>query len=123
MKKIIIGLVIGILIFGFFADTVVSSSVNDPRKDRWQDILKERLGDRSLRLIYTLSVFLNMLFLLVLLIIYLHSFRNTKSYFTLGLSFFIGVLLMQRIMFFFFPLVPQLFETLALAILLVLSLE
>jgi len=66
---------------------------------------------------------LNIVLLLALLILYLNSFMKTKSSFTLGLVFFIGVLLVQRIMLFFFPFIPHLFETLALIILLVLSLE
>ena len=123
MKKLVVALIASILAVGLLADMVYGAQSAGSSKGPWQDILKEKLGSSFLRLVYLISVVLNMILLLALLIIYLHSFRKTKSYFTLGLSFFIGVLLMQRILFLFFPLIPQLFETLALAILLVLSLE
>ena len=87
------------------------------------EILKERSPSSFQKMIGIISIVANAMLLLILLIIYLQGFRKTKSFFMLGLSFFIGVLLMQKIMFFYFPLLPQFFETLALAILLVLSLE
>lgn len=123
MRKLAVALMVGVLVLGVLADAAHAPPGDDAPKGRWQDILKENLGSPLLRLVYLISMILNMLLLLALLIIYLHSFRKTKSYFTLGLSFFIGVLLMQRMLFLFFPLIPQLFETLALAILIVLSLE
>ncbi len=75
------------------------------------------------RLVFVISIVLNMALLLALLIIYLSSYLKTKSSFTLGLVFFIGVLLIQKIMIIFYPLFPQFFETLALAILLILSIK
>jgi len=123
MRKLVVALIASILALGLLADMVYGTQSAGSSKGPWQDILKEKLGSSFLRLVYLVSVVLNMILLLALLIIYLNSFRKTKSSFTLGLSFFIGVLLMQRILFLFFPLIPQLFETLALAILFVLSLE
>ncbi len=82
-----------------------------------------RFNRPAFKLLYVISIILNIALLLTLLIIYLNSYLKTKSSFTLGLVFFIGVLFVQKIMIFFYPFVPHLFETLALAILLVLSVK
>lgn len=128
MKKLAVALLLGALGFGLIADAVAGEPPpgSTSGKDRWQnfnDIMDENDQRPLLKTLFFISFVINIILLFSLLVIYLISFHKTKSYFTLGLSFFIGVLLMQRFMFFFFPLVPQLFETLALAILLVLSLE
>ena len=128
MKKLAVALLLGALGFGLIADAVASEPPPGSTfgKDRWQnfnDIMDENDQRPLLKTLFFISFVINIIMLFVLLVIYIISFNKTKSYFTLSLSFFIGVLLMQRFMFFFFPLVPQLFETLALAILLVLSLE
>ena len=129
MKRIVVALLLGALAFGLIADAVsdhMPPPGSNAGKDRWQtfnDILEENEQHPVLKTVFVISFVVNILLLFALLVIYLISFHKTKSYFTLGLSFFIGVLLMQRFMFFFFPLVPQLFETLALVILLILSLD
>ncbi len=134
MKKKVIAILAAVLLFGVISDAVIGAGSYGVKPDyqqpppppwntKWEEILKERSTSPLLKWVGITAVILNAILLLALLIIYLHSFRKTKSYFTLALSFFIGVLLMQKIMFFYFPLLPQLFETVALAILLVLSLE
>ena len=124
MKKLVVALILGALLCGLIADTVAAPPhPQQPWKERWQDILDERVDFPLHRIIVYISSALNMILLAALLYLYLSSYRKTKSHFTLGLSFFIGVLLTQRVLFLIFPLLPQLFETLALAILLVLSLE
>ena len=127
MKKTILILLVAILLFGFITDLVVGSTPDDFPRPRWNDnwdkILKERQPAPFIQWIGVISISLNIILLLMLLFLYLQSFRKTKSYFMIALSFFIGVLLVQKIMFFFFPLVTQVFETLALVILLMLSFE
>jgi fatty acid desaturase len=121
MKKLTLALVVTALVLGAIADTVVEAQ--DNHRKPYDRFLQENEERPLLRLVAVGAVLLNMILLFALLVIYLDSYRKTKSAFTLGLAFFIGVLFMQRIMFFYFPLLPQFFETLALAILLVLSLE
>lgn len=123
MKRITAMLIAAALFFGLVADIVIGQPPNGERYPKWDEILKERSPSSFQKMIGIISIVANAMLLLILLIIYLQGFRKTKSFFMLGLSFFIGVLLMQKIMFFYFPLLPQFFETLALAILLVLSLE
>jgi len=82
---------------------------------------------------YSVIIIMNVFLLLALFLLYADSYLKTKSNFTLGLLFFIGILLIQSILSlpiiraifglnYFFPL-PHLFETLALTILLILSME
>ncbi|MEM2508709.1 MAG: hypothetical protein QW673_00705, partial [Candidatus Thermoplasmatota archaeon] len=85
---------------------------------RWDEKFINRL-----KFLYVLSTIVNLVLLLILLLIYINSFLKTKSSFMLGLVFFIGVLLVQRFLSFYFTSMPHLFETLALIILLILSLE
>ena len=119
MKKGIV-----ILIIFMIALEMTSSMVYGATKDggspRWRDL---NFKTSLFKKIYLASIIINILLLLSLLFIYISSFRKTKSSFTLGLVFFIGVLLVQRLLLFIFPLIPHFFETLALTILLMLSLE
>lgn len=86
----------------------------------------------------TIIISINILLLLGLLWVYMNTYAKTKSSFMLGLLFFIGVLFIQSLLslpilhtlFGYTPyglgpfgVLPHLFETLALVILLVLSLE
>lgn len=129
MKKLIaIFVVIGILL-GILLAIGTYKKVNERLSDKgWRG--KEVALQYSSNVIF---VTVNLFLLLSLLIIYLNNYMKTKSAFMLGLVFFIGVLLIQtflslpfiRAIFgypYFFPL-PHFFETLALIILLILSLE
>ncbi|MBC7128644.1 MAG: hypothetical protein H5T45_02810 [Thermoplasmatales archaeon] len=110
MKKIVVWVVAVML-----ALQIANFAIAQPR---WEERLVNRL-----RLFYVFSTIINLVLLLALLLIYINSFLKTKSSFMLGLVFFIGVLLVQRFLSFYFPSMPHLFETLALIILLILSLE
>ena len=90
---------------------------------------------------YTASIIvisINVMLLIGILLIYIDTYSKTKSSFMLGLIFFIGVLLIQSLLslplvhtlFGYTPaglgpfgVVPYLFETMALVILMVLSME
>ena len=139
MSKPIKILILAILISGLIGEITLAYTIpdfppesnnNNPNDfwkhkwdDRWEDILKNHSPNPALKWIGLISIAVNIILLFTLLIIYIKNFRYTKSYFILGLSFFIGVLLMQKIMFYFFPIIPQVFETVALIILLILSIE
>ena len=102
---------------------------------------KDTIERRIFTVSFMASVILNSvnIFLLIgLLGVYMHTYTKTKSGFMLGLIFFIGVLLIQsilslpplHILFGYtnyglgpFGFLPHLFETLAIIILLMLSLE
>ena len=90
---------------------------------RWSDLMRAKFGTSLFRTIYIAAVLINVILLFAVLVIYISSYRKTKSSFTLGLVFFIGVLLLQRLLLFVFPLIPPFFETFALLILLMLSIE
>ncbi|MBC7081378.1 MAG: hypothetical protein H5T44_03950 [Thermoplasmatales archaeon] len=110
MKKFVVWVVVAML-----ALQMASFAIAQPK---WNEKILNRL-----KLFYVFSTIINLVLLLALLLIYINSFIKTKSLFMLGLVFFIGVLLVQRFLSFYFPDMPHLFETLALIILLILSLE
>jgi len=120
MKKLLLAMLIGCLLL---------SSMVEAYGPKWKEQVEEKLERPILRGLFMVFVVLNIVLLLVLLILYLNSFVKTKSSFTLGLVFFIGVLLIQKIIFFLglyihaFLVFPPFFETLALIILLVLSIS
>jgi hypothetical protein len=122
MKKLLLLILICTILFNIISENSVNAIANKPRNPRLYEVL-DNYENPFPRLVFLISFLINIVLLLFLLILYLINFKSTKSYFTLGLSFFIGVLLMQKLMFFFFPLLPQLFETFALAILIILTLK
>ncbi|RLF46810.1 MAG: hypothetical protein DRN29_04215 [Thermoplasmata archaeon] len=123
MKKAGLALLLSILIISSFVEAAYGPG------GKWKERIEERLNLPILNTLFFIFVIINIFLLLALLILYLNSFVKTKSSFTLGLVFFIGVLLIQKILFFIglflhsFLFFPPFFETLALVILLVLSLE
>lgn len=136
MKKSVKILIIGIFILGLINEITIAytypsidindntNDINKPRwDDRWEEYLSHHSPNTALRLIGLISIVINIILLVILLFIYMRNFKSTKSNFMLGLSFFIGVLLMQKLIFYFFPIVPQVFETISLIILLILSIE
>lgn len=126
MKKIMLLLVI-ILVLSSIGNIAFGIDTEAPPgpdwRDRWDDILKDRAPNPIVRWIGIISIVANLALLFILLIIYMQNFRKTKSFFMLGLSFFVGVLLLQKILFYYLPTLPQFFETMALSILLMLSLD
>ncbi|KAA0014868.1 MAG: hypothetical protein FE041_01630 [Thermoplasmata archaeon] len=118
MKKVLAALIVSIIALQIFAETAYSEDGKG-----WSQNIKEKFDRPFFRLLFIASLIINIVLLISLLIIYINSFLKTKSSFTLGLVFFIGVLLIQRILVFYLPFLPHLFETLALIILLILSLE
>ncbi|HHF55562.1 MAG TPA: hypothetical protein ENL42_01425 [Thermoplasmatales archaeon] len=120
MKKLLV-LLIAILI--------TSSIVEASYQPKWKEDIEKRVSSPLVGKLFLVFIVLNIFLLLALLILYMISFAKTKSSFTLGLVFFIGVLLIQKVIFLLgmfvhsFLFLPPFFETLALIILLVLSLE
>ncbi|MCD6331588.1 MAG: hypothetical protein J7L80_05250 [Thermoplasmata archaeon] len=119
MKKLLLALLICSLLFSTIAEA----------GPKWKEAIEEKLERPILKTLFIAFVILNVILLAILLILYLNSFVKTKSSFTLGLVFFIGVLLIQKILSLIglyihaLLVIPPFFETLALIILLVLSLE
>lgn len=101
----------------------------------------ERIPEGSrvyLETLFTLSMIIismNITLILGLLAVYIHTFKQTRSSFLLGLIVFIGVLLIQSILSLpifptallesitLFGILPNMFETIALVILFYLSME
>ena len=108
---------------------IISSIVEASYQPKWRENVERRINSPIIGKLFLIFIILNIILLLALLILYMCSFIKTKSSFTLGLVFFIGVLLIQKVIFFLglfvhsFLFLPPFFETLALIILLVLSLE
>ncbi len=108
---------------------IASSIVEASYGPKWREDVEKRVSSPLVGKLFLIFIVLNIILLLALLILYMISFAKTKSSFTLGLVFFIGVLLIQKVIFFLgmfvhsFLFLPPFFETLALIILLVLSLE
>ena len=131
-----IAIIIVLLIVGMIVGLVISRVSMNYAREKYQGA-----NQRVLNLIgtlYALSMsilFINIALLLGLFWIYADSFRKTKSSFMLGLLLFIGVLFVQSILsLILFPvslgenlslygILPNMFETLALIILLYLSME
>jgi len=131
-----IAIIIVLLIVGMIVGLVISRVSMNYAREKYQGA-----NQRVLNLIgtlYTLSMSIlciNISLLLGLFWIYADSLRKTKSSFMLGLLLFIGVLFVQSILsLILFPvslgenlslygILPNMFETLALIILLYLSME
>ena len=138
--------IIVLLCAGLIVGLVVSKVSIDFAKSRMSERF-ENLGPQIQMLIntfidmYTLGtsiICINIFLLLGLFFIYADSFRKTKSSFILGLLLFIGVLFVQSIISLpilhaaygytgytisLFGVLPNMFETIALVILLYLSME
>jgi len=131
-----IAIIIALLIVGMIVGLVISRVSMNYAREKYQGA-----NQRVLNLIGTLYALsmsilcINIALLLGLFWIYADSFRKTKSSFMLGLLLFIGVLFVQSILsLILFPvslgenlslygILPNMFETLALIILLYLSME
>ena len=131
-----IAIIIVLLIVGMIVGLVISRVSMDYAREKNQGA-----NQRVLNLIGTLYALsmsilcINIALLSGLFWIYVDSFRKTKSSFMLGLLLFIGVLFVQSILsLILFPIslgenlslygiLPNMFETLALIILLYLSME
>lgn len=131
-----IAIIIALLIVGLIVGLVISRVSMNYAREKYQGV-----NQRVLNLIGTLYALsmsilcINIALLLGLFWIYADSFRKTKSSFMLGLLLFIGVLFVQSILsLILFPvslvenlslygILPNMFETLALIILLYLSME
>ncbi len=132
---IIIGTVIGIAMS--YASLKKGKELAEERGHPFENNRRARAF--ALRYIASIVVIsINVMLLVGLLWIYIDTYAKTKSSFMLGLVFFIGVLLIQSLLSlpllhtFFgytpyglgpFGVVPYLFETMALVILMVLSME
>ena len=131
-----IAIIIVLLIVGMFVGLVISRASMNYAKEKNQGT-----NQRVLNLIGTLYALsmsilcINIALLSGLFWIYVDSFRRTKSSFMLGLLLFIGVLFVQSILSLIllpislgenlslYGILPNMFETLALIILLYLSME
>jgi len=133
---IVIGIVLGLVL------STVSLSLAKEQVERrgWRPPPDEELPARFVLRYYTGSILItvNIMLLVGLLGVYLQTYAVTRSSFMLGLMFFIGVLLIQSILSlpllhtlfgytFFglgpFVILPHVFETMALVILIILSME
>jgi|GEM_PF-3242135 len=125
MKKGIVALILFTLVINLLSVMAYGAAPAPPDegRHRWQDLMRANFGTPLFKFIYIAAILVNVVLLFALLLIYISSYRKTKSSFTLGLVFFIGVLLLQRLLLFVFPLIPPFFETFALLILLMLSME
>ncbi|RLF28550.1 MAG: hypothetical protein DRN05_03795 [Thermoplasmata archaeon] len=142
-----IAVIIILLFVGLIVGLIISkASINYASKR-----FRERFGEIIPRIhifiqafvdiyiIATCIICINIFLLLGLLGIYIDSFRKTKSSFLLGLLLFIGILLVQSVLSLpilqtalvgymgyslsLFGILPNMFETIALIILLYLSME
>ncbi|MFO8133834.1 MAG: hypothetical protein R6U10_07905 [Thermoplasmatota archaeon] len=133
---IVIGIVLGMVL------STVSLSLAKERAERrgWRPPQDGELPAEFVLRYYTASIIItvNVMLLVGLLGVYLQAYAATGSSFMLGLMFFIGVLLVQSLLSlpllhtlfgytFFglgpFSILPHVFETMALVILIVLSME
>lgn len=131
---LVILLVVGLVLGSIIAATTFS---------KFEKKIEERLGRRAvgtIRQIYVFTSVINMInisLLSGLLAVYINSFLKTSSNFLLGLSIFIGVLLIQSILslpvlhaifaatlgFSLIEVLQNIFESIALIILFYLSME
>lgn len=131
-----IAIIIALLIVGMIVGLVISRVSMNYAREKYQGANQRVLS--LIGTLYALSMSIlciNIALLLGLFWIYADSFRKTKSSFMLGLLLFIGVLFVQSILsLILFPvslgenlslygILPNMFETLALIILLYLSME
>ena len=139
-----LAMVVILLIVGAIIGFTLSYVSFKKGKEQLEKYRGEKVGGRIVRIFafrYLTSMIIisiNIFLLLGLLWVYMNTYAKTKSSFMLGLIFFIGVLLIQSLLslpilhalFGYTPyglgpfgVLPHLFETLALIILLILSLE
>ena len=133
-----IAVIILLLVLGMIVGLAISKVSIDYARRKYQDQESYQRLINLIATVYTLStsiICMNIFLLLGLLRIYIQLFRSTKSGFLLGLSLFIGVLLIQSFLSLpLFPaalgeslslygILPNMFETIALIILLYLSME
>jgi len=132
-----IAIIVILLVIGMVAGLVLSKvSIAYAKERRGIDTSQKGFG--LVATLYTLSTIIicvNISFLIGLLWIYISSFRSTKSSFMFGLMIFIGALLVQSLFSLpiipaalgeslsLFGVLPNFFETIALVILLYLSME
>ena len=141
-----IGIIFLLVVIGLILGVVISQLSISYASDK----LSERYGELNQRIQMLINAFkdmyilatsiicINILLLLGLLGIYVDSFRKTKSSFLFGLLLFIGVLFIQSVLSLpilqstlgfggydmsLIGVLPNLFETIALVILLYLSME
>lgn len=131
-----IAIIILLLTIGMIAGLVISKVGMNYAIERNPDVNQRLLSLIGTLCTISVSIFcINISLLLGLLWIYADSFRKTKSSFMLGLLLFIGVLFVQSVLsLILFPLslgenlslygiLPNMFESIALVILLYLSME
>ena len=140
MAVIIVLLCVG-LVVGLVVSKVSIDYASGKVSARYGDNPKLQLLINAFVDMYTLGttiICINIFLLLGLLFIYADSFRKTKSSFILGLLLFVGVLFVQSVVSLpilqsvlgvgwyspsLFGILPNMFETIALIILLYLSME
>ena len=142
-KSKVFALIVVLILVG----TVVGLAMSYVSLKKGKEIAEERGHPfdrgmaRAFALRYTASIIvisINVMLLIGLLWVYMDTYLQTKSSFMLGLVFFIGVLLIQSLLslplihalFGYTPsglgpfgVIPYLFETMALVILMALSME
>ncbi len=137
-----IAIIVLLLIIGTIVGLVISYASTEYVGQRVENLnrnLKQYLQAlRDMYMLYTTIICINILLLLGLVGIYTDTFRKTKSSFIFGLLLFVSVLLVQAIISLpvlqaslgflryipsLFEILPNLFETIALIILLYLSME
>ena len=140
-----IAIIIVLLVLGVVVGLVLSQMSYDyatqKTGERFKDNIQFRYLIKATMDMYrlgTIVICMNIFLLLGLLAIYVDSFRKTKSSFIFGLLLFIGVLFIQSILSLpilqaglgfkgydisLFGVLPNLFETIAITILLYLSME
>jgi len=137
-----IAIIVILLFVGMVVGVVISYASTEYVGQRVENLNKNiRQYVQALRDMYTLHttiICINIFLLLGLVWIYADTFRKTKSSFIFGLLLFVGVLFVQSIVSLpvlqaslgflryipsLFEVLPNLFETIALTILLYLSME
>ena len=131
-----IAIIIVLMIIGMAVGLIIVRGSINYAKTKTKDV-----NQRVVNLfwtVYTIStiiICINILFLIGLFCIYVQTFRKTKSSFMFGLIIFIGVLFVQSFLSLpifpasmgesltLFGILPNMFETIALVILLYLSME
>ncbi|MBN2066730.1 MAG: hypothetical protein JW771_08005 [Candidatus Thermoplasmatota archaeon] len=130
---LVIGTIVG-LVISYISTEYVGQRVENLNRNLQQYIQ----ALRDMYMLHTTIICINIFLLLGLVGIYTDTFRKTKSSFIFGLLLFVSVLLVQAIISFpvlqaslgflryipsLFEILPNLFETIALIILLYLSME
>jgi hypothetical protein len=98
---IIVGLVFIGVIIGFVVSTIGLGFIRDVLQKL--DIQPTEIQERRFTTLYTVSIVINCIdatLLVSILLLYIDSYRKTKSSFLMGLIFFIGILLSRSILSF-----------------------